>query len=126
MFSPSAIADFLACKHLAGLERGVRDGAIKRPYQFEDPGVEVLRKLGLDHEEKFLGRLQEEGKEVVTIPDDVSRSDKARLTMEAMKAGAEVIYQASFYQSSVNQPNLNQSNAYQPSSNQSDVDQQSF
>ncbi len=96
MFSPSAIADFLACQHLAALERAVRGGEIKRPYQFADPGVEVLRKLGLDHEEKFLGRLREQGKEVVTIPDEVSRSEKVRRTIEAMRAGVDVVYQGSF------------------------------
>src|SRR5678815_73731 len=96
VFSPSAIADFLACKHLAALERAVRVGQIKRPYQFEDPGVEVLRKLGLDHEQKFLGRLKDEGKEVVTIPDEVSRSEKVRQTVDAMRAGVDVVYQGSF------------------------------
>ena len=95
MFSPSAIADFLACRHLAELERALRNGEIKRPYQFPDPGVEVLRKLGLDHELRFLRRMEEEGKRVVSVPDDVSRDEKVRRTVEAMKEGADVVYQGS-------------------------------
>jgi predicted RecB family nuclease len=96
MFSPSAIADFLACQHLTELNRELRDGEIEKPHYYPDLGLALLRKLGLEHEQKFLGRLQEEGKNVVAIPDDLSRSEGARRTVEAMKAGADVIYQASF------------------------------
>ena len=41
MFSPTSIADFIACKHLAALNRAATAGEIERPY-FSDPGLELL------------------------------------------------------------------------------------
>jgi hypothetical protein len=50
MFSPTAIADFLACRHLTALNRAAAAaGEIKKP-KFADPGLELLIKLGLAHE----------------------------------------------------------------------------
>src|SRR5258705_1993139 len=97
MFSPSAIADFRACQHLNALNRAARAGEIKKPY-FADPGLELLRKLGLAHEQKYLKLLTDEkGLKVVAVPDGLSWSEAARQTLEAMRGGAEVIYQATFF-----------------------------
>jgi uncharacterized protein len=93
MFSPSAIADFLACRHLTALNRAASAGEIKRPY-FADPMLELLKKLGAAHEERYLRQLEEEGRTVVIVPDGLSWEEAARRTVEAMKAGAGVIYQA--------------------------------
>jgi uncharacterized protein len=95
MFSPSAIADFLACKHLVALNRAASKGQLKKPY-FADPMLELLKKLGTAHEEKYLRQLADEGRTVVSVPDGLGREEASRRTVEAMKAGAEVIYQASF------------------------------
>src|SRR5260370_3689415 len=96
MYSPSAIADFLACQHLAALNRAANAGEIKKPY-FPDPGLELLKKLGLAHEQRYLRQLTEEqGLKIVSVPDGISWSAAATQTVEAMCAGAEVIYQASF------------------------------
>src|SRR6266498_433014 len=94
MFSPSAIADFLACQHLSVLNRAAKAGEIKKPY-FPDPGVELLRKLGHAHEQRYFNQLIERGVEVFTVPDGLSWSDAAVKTVEAMRAGAPAIYQAS-------------------------------
>src|SRR6266478_437730 len=99
MFSPSAIADFLACQHLTALNRAARAGEIKKPY-FVDPGLELLKKLGLAHEQRYLRQqTEDQGLKVISIPDGISWSDAATKTVEAMHAGAEAIYQASFLNS---------------------------
>jgi homoserine dehydrogenase len=42
----------------------------------------------------YLQQLKDEGKSVVEIPKDRNLQDRAKLTMEAMQSGADVIYQA--------------------------------
>jgi uncharacterized protein len=53
MFSATAIADFLACRHLTALNRAWAEGKIEKPF-FADPGLELLKELGLAHEEEYL------------------------------------------------------------------------
>ena len=57
---------------------------------------QLLQKKGLEHEAAYLQRLKDEGKTVVEIPKDRNLQDRAALTLEAMKSGAHVIYQAVF------------------------------
>ncbi|MCC6811459.1 MAG: hypothetical protein IT381_28780, partial [Deltaproteobacteria bacterium] len=96
--SPSKIADFLACRHLTALERARAEGAIKRPY-FDDPSAKILAKLGDEHEERFLASLKAEKKgEIVEIDKELPWPEAAEATTAAMKSGASVIYQATFFQ----------------------------
>jgi uncharacterized protein len=95
MFSPSSIADFLACPHLTTLSRAFAEGKIKKPF-FEDPGLDLLIRLGLEHELKYLNELRASGRRVVEITTEASWAEAAALTREAIVAGADVIYQATF------------------------------
>jgi uncharacterized protein len=95
MFSPTSVADFLACQHLTALDRAEAGGEIKKPF-FADPGLDLLIKLGEAHEQAYLTHLTEQGLRIVEIPTDGSRRDAAVRTVEAIRGGAEVIYQASF------------------------------
>jgi hypothetical protein len=52
MFNATEIANFLACQHIAALNREQAEGIISKRV-FADPGAELLRKLGLEHELKF-------------------------------------------------------------------------
>jgi hypothetical protein len=73
MFSPASIADFLACRHLGALNRAYKAGRIKKPY-FDDPGLELLRRLGVEHDERYLKELIEErGLTVISLPDVANR-----------------------------------------------------
>ena len=45
-FSATDIANFLACPHLLTLDQAEKAGEITRPFRY-DPGVELLRKLGI-------------------------------------------------------------------------------
>jgi predicted RecB family nuclease len=96
MFSPTSIADFLACQHLTALNRAYAEGKIKKPF-FADPGLDLLIRLGLAHEQEYLRCLTEErGLEVAKIPEGLAWTDAAAQTVAAIQRGAEVIYQATF------------------------------
>src|SRR5262245_10090235 len=95
MFSPTSIADFLACQHLTALNRAAAAEEIKKPY-FPDPGLELLIKLGNAHEQAYLTKLTEQGLSVTVIPTDGLRRDAAARTIEAIRSGADVIYQPTF------------------------------
>src|ERR1700752_1332044 len=96
MFSPTSIANFLACKHLTGLDRAEAAGQIKKPF-FADPGIELLIKLGLAHEQAYLSYLAEDRQlQIACITQDSSWKDAAEQTVTAIRDGAEVIYQATF------------------------------
>jgi uncharacterized protein len=95
MFSPTSIANFLACQHLTALNRAKDAGEIKKPF-FADRGPDLLIKLGEAHEQAYLTQLIEQGRTIVEIPTDGSRRDAAARTVEAIRSGAEIIYQASF------------------------------
>ena len=58
MFFATNIADFLACQHIATLERAEAAKEISKEH-YADPGAELLRKLGLEHEQKYLRELVE-------------------------------------------------------------------
>src|SRR6266480_7892329 len=100
MFSPTSIANFLACQHLTALNRAAAVGEIKRPF-FADPLLDFLIKLGEAHELAYLTQLTKQGLTIVEIPaveipTDGSRRDAAARTVEAIRGGADVIYQATF------------------------------
>jgi uncharacterized protein len=96
VFSPTSIANFLACQHLTALDRASAAGEIKRPF-FADPGLDLLVKLGLAHEETYLRVLAEEQNlAIAKIPSDIPWKDAAAQTVDAIRGGAEVVYQATF------------------------------
>src|SRR5215212_9809558 len=95
MFSPTSIADFLACQHLTALNQAEAAGKIKRPY-FPDPGLELLIKLGQVHEQNYLGEQRGKGLQIVEIATEGSRKDLAAQTIDSIRAGVDVIYQPTF------------------------------
>ena len=58
MFSATDIASFLACRHTATLDRAESKDEIVKPF-FKDATVDLLRKLGLEHEQRYLRGLAE-------------------------------------------------------------------
>src|SRR5207253_7413123 len=83
MFSPTSIANFLACQHLTALNRAEAAGQIKRPF-FADPGLDLLVKLGLAHEEAYLRHLAEEQNlQIAKISTHTSWKDAAAQTVDA-------------------------------------------
>jgi uncharacterized protein len=97
LLSPSDLNDYVECEHRTTLAREVALGERAKPH-VADEGAKLLADKGTLHELGLLARMQEEGREVVEISMD-ERWDfdaAASRTVEAMRAGADVISQATF------------------------------
>src|SRR5258705_13540613 len=102
MIFATDIVNFLACQHIATLNREEVEGKITKKF-FADPGNELLKRLGLEHEQKYLRELIDvQGLKVVEIQTDIPWSEAAAATIEAMVQGVDAIYQATFLNSTSN------------------------
>ena len=97
VLSPSDLNDYVECEHLTALAREVALGTERRPH-VPDQYAELLRRKGEAHETAYLNSLRAGGRQVVDVlpPDRWDFATAARNTLDAMRAGAEVIYQATF------------------------------
>ncbi len=90
----------LECEHLTQLERRAAIGEIARPSR-ADPALDLLSSLGDEHEIYQLGWYRNAGLSVRLIQDTGARPEDLRRaeseTLEAMHAGVDVIYQATFF-----------------------------
>jgi len=94
--SPSDLSAHLACPYLTRLELEAARAERSRPHG-RDKLADLVAKKGDEHEAAFLADLQAEDREVVEIPfDDGGFEQAATRTEAAMRAGADVIYQATF------------------------------
>jgi predicted RecB family nuclease len=94
LFSPTDLTAFLACPHLTSLEVAVARGELARPFR-QNPHADLIRRKGEEHEARYLDSLLADGLGVVTISfDDRDWVRAARETEEAIRAGADVVYQA--------------------------------
>jgi predicted RecB family nuclease len=103
VYSATDIAGHLGCETLTQLERAVLAGLTTAPVR-RDPELDVLVKRGFEHEQRYLAELQSQARQVATIGFDWAvPSNAAALyraaedTRLAMAAGADVIYQAAFF-----------------------------
>ncbi len=97
VLSPSDLNDYVECAHLTALSREVALGSRRRPHVPEDH-ADLLRRKGDEHEAAHLAALCAAGRQVVNVvgADRWDFDTSARATEEAMRAGAEIIYQATF------------------------------
>ena len=98
LFSPSDLGSFLACEHLTQLELAVALREGRRP-SYENAYAELLRRKGQEHEQAFLATLHDAGRTVVEVRLSARRDFEAgtRRTAEAMRGGADYVYQAVFF-----------------------------
>jgi predicted RecB family nuclease len=103
VYAATDLVAYLACEHLTQLERGALAGLVARPMR-DDPELDIIRKRGFEHERRFLADLKAEGRSAITIELDGSIEDRgdqlraaAAETETAMASGADVIYQATFF-----------------------------
>ena len=98
-FAATDLSSHLACGHLTNLRRAVALGEIERPTPYDDPRADVLRQRGLDHEQHLLQRFAAAGRSVETVTaaglplGQRDRAVAAARTVDAMRRGADVIYQ---------------------------------
>ncbi len=98
--SPTDLTGFLECEHLTQQEMAAARGELERPAR-QDPELEMVRRRGMEHETEQLQRLQADGRRVVTFPFPdgglASLQDAHAQTVAALRDGADVIYQATFF-----------------------------
>ncbi len=104
VYSATDLVGYLECEHLTELERAALAGMVRRPTR-EDPELDVLQRRGMQHEARYRVYLEAQGREVVDgrCPDDPALSPgealrrDAALTLEVMRQGPGVIYQATLF-----------------------------
>jgi len=95
MFSATDISTFLACQHTATLNRAESRKEITKPF-LEDPAVELLWKLGLAHEQRYLRALVADERSIAEIALADPWVVAATQTIEALRQGVDVVYQGAF------------------------------
>jgi predicted RecB family nuclease len=93
--SPTDLTKHLACAHLTTLDLRAARGELVEPEQ-TDEALALIFRLGLDHEKTYLQRLKDSKVTVVEIPDDIGLEARVARTEDALRSGADVIYQATF------------------------------
>jgi len=95
ILSPSDLANFLACRHRAGLDLAAARGVFEKP-RYEDPYAAMLRRHGDEHEQAYVESLRARGLTIANAkPQKTTTAEEStQLTIEAMRAGAQVIVQA--------------------------------
>ncbi len=103
VYAATDLVAYLACEHLTQLERASLAGLVARPMR-DDPELDVIRKRGFQHEARYLRDLEAAGRTVVRIELDGSIEDRgdqlraaAQATIQAMASGADVVFQATFF-----------------------------
>jgi uncharacterized protein len=98
LFSPSDLGNFLACEHLTQLDLTLALQRGRRP-SYENAYAELLRSKGEEHEQAFVEALRVKGHNVVEVRLNTARDfeEGARRTVEAMRTGADYVYQAVFF-----------------------------
>jgi len=103
VYSATDLVGFLACGHRFELERAALVGLVTKPIR-GDPTIELVQARGYEHERRYLADLRTAGRRIVEISRDGSvantragLAEAAELTRRAMLDGADVVYQATFF-----------------------------
>jgi predicted RecB family nuclease len=96
-FSASDLVGHLDCHHLTALDAAVARGTASKP-KIWDPVLETLAERGRAHERQYVEKLRESGLSVVEIEGGGINAPLVAQTLEAMRAGAAVIYQGALLQ----------------------------
>ena len=90
--SASDLSGFLSCKHLTALDLAVARGE-REPPTWVDPVLKVLRERGLEHERGYVEGLRAQGLTVTDLSGAITGDDAVARSLEAIRAGADVILQ---------------------------------
>ena len=99
VYSATDLVGYLECGHLSRLERAAAAGHLPRP-NIPDPVLDRIAKRGELHEQRFRDSLEKSGVAVTAIDrvDSLPYGQQIRVgsdaTLAAMRAGAQVVYQA--------------------------------
>ena len=91
LFSASDLVNFLGCNHATTLD--LANLVNPRSFAEDSEETQLLQRLGIAHETAYLEKLRQEGRSIAEIPSDLDLEARIERTGEAMRSGAEVIYQ---------------------------------
>jgi predicted RecB family nuclease len=91
-FSPSDLVTFLGCHHATYLDLKRHSDGIK-PTE-DSASNKLLQEKGYEHEKGYLQSLKDEGRSIIEISSDQSSHDRIHSTIEVLRSGVDVIYQA--------------------------------
>ena len=92
IYSPSDLSTHSSCKHITQLNKQHARGEIEAPEEYTNRVLLVLKEKGIEFEKKHLQKIKDQGKTVSEISTEDPNAEKH--TIDAMKAGVDVIYQA--------------------------------
>ncbi len=93
LLSASDLVNFLGCRHATYLD--LRDLTNPAEIAERDAATVLIFKKGLEHERRYLASMKAKGLIVAEIAGEgFDLPERTALTRQAMRAGAEVIYQA--------------------------------
>src|SRR5262245_7180200 len=82
-----------ACHHLSDRDPAAAYGSL-RPPDWYSPDVAIIRERGMEHETAYLGHLERQGFQVTRLDQGQDEAAAFERTRDAMRAGCEVIVQA--------------------------------
>ena len=91
LYSASDLVNFMGCVHATALDVGQLAAPVKFPEA--DAQTKLLQDKGIEHERAYLERLRAQGRSIVEVSPEGSLEARAALTLEAMRAGVDVVYQ---------------------------------
>jgi uncharacterized protein len=99
--SASDLSTYISCKHATFLNLQLAKKIISSPPTYDNPSLRALQQRGEEFESDYIKYLKDSGKTVVEISKGETKEAAAQ-TVEAMKQGADVIYQARLEQDTWN------------------------
>jgi len=100
VLSPTDLTKHLACPHITTLDLAASTSAASAGQKGPDDALNLVFGKGLEHERAYLERLRLDGFTITEIPsryDVAGRIEAEQQTVAAMRAGVDVVYQATFY-----------------------------
>ena len=89
LYSPSDLVTFLECSHTTFLSSKGESTS-----KNNDAFNALLKQKGFEHEQSYLQTLRDQGLSVVEIAKDVKLAARVQATTQALRNGADVIFQA--------------------------------
>ncbi|MEO7751947.1 MAG: TM0106 family RecB-like putative nuclease [Terracoccus sp.] len=97
VLSPTDLTKHVACPHITTLDLEAIEQRVPRPPTSDD-ALNLVFAKGLAHEHDYLEELRAEGRTIEDIAAlGLAREEAELATLDAMRRGVEVIYQATFY-----------------------------
>lgn len=96
LFSASDLVNFLGCAHATTLDLRQLVEPVVLPS--DDEQAVLLQEKGIQHEREYLARLRAEGRSVIEISDQGDLAQRVAATRDALRGGADVIYQGALHQ----------------------------